>query len=128
SFAIVGNETRYHSPGDRVEALSRSSLNHLGGEVLGAARTIGADRPDARTLYADLGGRVLMTLPYMAGVLLLFLLVVGLGITARREKAAGRALGACAAAVAGGVAAAFAMSFVAGLFRAGDYWRAFPLV
>jgi len=128
SFAIVGNETRYHSPGDRVEALNRSSLNHLGGEVLAATRTISADRANGRTLYADLGGRMLMTLPYLAGVVLLFLLVVGLGIMAKREKATGRALGACAAAVAGGIAAAFVTSFFAALFRAGDYWRATPLV
>ena len=40
SYAIVGNETRYHSPGDRVEALSRRSLQHMGSEVLAATRTL----------------------------------------------------------------------------------------
>ena len=38
NYAIVGNETRYHSPGDNIAALDPNSVGHVGTEVLAAAR------------------------------------------------------------------------------------------
>lgn len=128
SYAIVGNETRYHSPGDRVEWLSRSSLQHLGNEVLAASRTIGGAGGDGRTLYADVVGRFLIALPFAAGAALLGVLLFGLAGAAQHQRAFARPLGACAAAFAGGIAASAATAWLAGALRAGDYWRATPLV
>ena len=42
NWGIIGNETRYHSPGDTVAALDRASLYHVGSEVLRAARAFRA--------------------------------------------------------------------------------------
>ena len=130
SFAIIGNETRYHSPGDRIEALDRASLYHMGSEVLAASRRMAG--PDAavstgRSLFMDIGGWTLLTLPLWVGALLLGLLVMAaIVLTARRQ--AWRPLGGMALAVLAGSASAAILSLLAGLVRAGDYWRAFPWV
>jgi hypothetical protein len=128
SYAIVGNETRYHSPGDRVEVLSRRSLQHVGNEVLAATRTLPNTSGGGKRVYADVAGRLLLSLPLVLAALLLAGLVGGLALLAWREKALARPLLASAAMVAAGVALAFALSFLAGLIRAGDYWRAYPLL
>ena len=94
SFAIIGNETRYHSPGDRVEALDRASLYHMGSEVLAAARSLepAPSAGAARWAYADIAGRILLRLPLMLAALLLGGLVIGGGAIAWRGKALGRPL------------------------------------
>ena len=126
SFAIIGNETRYHSPGDTVEALDSGSLYHMGSEVLAAARTSSPRRPpvSARWAYADIAGRpVRLRCCWScraAGGLL-----IGGGCARRARKALGRPLVVVsAAAVAAGIAAASLPVFLAGVARAGDYWRA----
>ncbi len=128
SYAIVGNETRYHSPGDRVEALSRRSLQHMGSEVLAAARTLPDARGSGQRVYADIAGRLLISLPLLFAAILLGALVIGLGLVAWREKALGRPLLTVAATTVAGVAIAFVLAFLAGFVRAGDYWRAWPIV
>ena len=35
NYGIIGNETRYHSPGDNIAALDRASVAQVGSEVLG---------------------------------------------------------------------------------------------
>ncbi|MEO7564815.1 MAG: M20/M25/M40 family metallo-hydrolase [Sphingomicrobium sp.] len=130
SFAITGNETRYHSPGDTVQALDRDSLYHIGSEVLAATRNLDPtpSAGAARWAYADVAGRVLLRLPLLLAALLLGGLLLGAGAIAWRGKALGRPLLSVAGAVIVAIAAAFAASVFAGLFRAGDFWRAVPLV
>ncbi|MES2001665.1 MAG: M20/M25/M40 family metallo-hydrolase [Pseudomonadota bacterium] len=130
SFAITGNETRYHSPGDTVQALNRDSLYHMGSEVLGVTRAL-SPAPSAgaaRWAYADIAGRVMVRLPLLLAALLLGGLVLGGGLLAWRGKALGRPLLTVSCAVAAAIAIAWGSSFLAGLLRAGDYWRATPLV
>lgn len=130
SFAITGNETRYHSPGDTVEALDRGSLYHMGSEVLAATRSL-EPAPSAgakRWAYADIAGRILLRLPLMLAALLLGGLLLAGGVLARQGKALGRPLLSVTAAVVAAIAAALATSLLAGMVRAGDYWRAYPLV
>ena len=128
SYAIVGNETRYHSPGDRVEALSRRSVQHMGSEVLAATQTLPSAGGGGQRVYADIGGRLLLSLPVLFAALLLAGLVGGLGFVAWKERVLGRPLLTAAAIVVAGVAAAFALAFIAGFVRAGDYWRTWPLI
>ncbi|MDL2340744.1 MAG: M20/M25/M40 family metallo-hydrolase [Pseudomonadota bacterium] len=130
SFAITGNETRYHSPGDTVQALSRDSLYHMGSEVLTATQRLdpAPSAGAARWAYADIAGRVMLRLPLLLAALLLGGLLLGSGLLAWRGKALGRPLLIVSGAVMAAIVAGFVTSFLAGLFRAGDYWRATPLI
>src|SRR3954463_7359985 len=71
NYAIIGNETRYHSPGDTIAALDRRSLQHMGDQVLAASEEI-ADAPaedrGGDRLYADLLGRGLVSVPLSLGI------------------------------------------------------------
>lgn len=132
NFAILGNETRYHSPGDTVAALDHASLYHVGSEVLAltGAMAAAAD-PNAnagRSVFTDIGGRAFIRLPsIVAGGLLVLLLVVGVAF-AWREKALGKSLLVAAGMSMAGVCASAFVAFVATMVRAGDFWRAYPLV
>ena len=131
NYSIIGNETRYHSPGDTVEALDRASLHHVGSEVLAATRGLGAASPAAnggRTVFIDVAGRLFLRLPLILAGLILAGLVVGAFVLARRRQALGRPLLLAAAMTAGGIAAAAAGALLLVSLRAGDFWRATPLV
>jgi hypothetical protein len=129
SYAIIGNETRYHSPGDTIAALDRGSLYHVGTEALAAARRLAGPDSNAagKRIFTDIAGRMLISLPLAAGVIALaiLLLVAGGLVVARKGW---RAVGAVTVGVIGGVAAAGLTATLAGFVRAGDYWRAYPWV
>ena len=132
NFAILGNETRYHSPGDTVAALDQASLYHVGSEVLALTRAMAAAAdPNAnagRSVFTDIGGRAFIRLPsIVAGGLLVLLLVVGVAF-AWQEKALGKSLLVAAGMSMAGVGASAFVAFVATMVRAGDFWRAYPLV
>ena len=131
NFAIIGNETRYHSAGDDLAALDRPSVQHMGEQ--GLALTLDfANRPppDARgeRLYTDLLGRQLVTLPMLFGLILLGVLLLFFLVEAWRRRAFGRPLAAVAAALFGAPLAAWAGQLLVGLLRDGDYWRGYPIV
>jgi peptidase M28-like protein len=133
NFAVIGNETRYHSAGDALAALDRRSLQHMGGQLLDVAGRVAAGEApaaaaDGERLYTDLAGRVLIVLPLLFGLVLLGLLILFLLVEGWRRRALARPLLAMAVAVAGSGALAFAFHFLLGLIRAGDYWRAYPVV
>jgi hypothetical protein len=79
-------------------------------------------------VYADIAGRFLLSLPILFAGILLAGLVAGLGFVTWRARAFWRPLLITAGMIVAGVAAAFALVFVAGFVRAGDYWRAWPLI
>ena len=133
NYGIIGNETRYHSPGDNIAALDRASVAQVGGEVWAAARTL-SDMPDparagsGRMVFTDIAGRAFIRLPLgVAAAILALLLIVAL-FQAWRRKALGRPLLLAAGMLFGASIVAGLVALVAGLFRAGDFWRAYPLV
>lgn len=129
SFAIVGNETRYHTPGDRIEWLDRSSVHHMGSQVLAAARTLpAAGGGGSQRVFADIAGRWFISLPLVVAEVLLGLLLGGAMFAATQQRAFGRPLLACAAAVSAGVAVAFGLDWAGTMLRPGDYWRAYPII
>ena len=131
NYSIIGNEARYHSPGDTLDALDRSSLFHLGSEVLAATRTLagaGAAAGNGRTVFTDIAGRGFLALPLGVAWPMLALLIAATALLAYRRRALGRPLFAVATAVLGAVLGAALASEAASLVRPGDYWRAFPLV
>jgi hypothetical protein len=131
NFAIIGNETRYHSGGDNLAALDRRSLQHMGDQGLALALDFSVREPaqaSGERLYADLLGRQLITLPLAFGLLLLAILLIFFVVETRRRGALGRPVAVVLAAFALATATAFAGQALLGLIRGGDYWRAYPLV
>ena len=132
-YGIIGNETRYHSPGDTIAALDPDSVGHMGSEALAATRAMAAkahpaDVADGRTVFTDLAGRVLLRLPLAVTIIGLALLLTVALVLAWRRAALGKPLLLAAGMAVGGSLAAGLVSFVATLLRAGDFWRAYPLV
>ena len=128
NFAITGNETRYHSPGDDLAHLDRRSVAHMGGEVLAATRRMaGPEQASSggRSIYTDVAGLFLLKMPLLMGALLLGgLLIAGLALVHRRR--AWKPLGWVALAFAASIAIAAILATAIGFIRPGDYWRAYP--
>ncbi len=129
NFAVIGNETRYHSAGDTLAALDPRSLQHMGEQTLQITSLAAAgEAPTAEgtRLYTDLAGRLLIVLPLLFGLILLGLLILFFLIEAKRRRALGRPLLGMVVALVGATALAFAGHALVQLLRAGDFWRAYP--
>jgi hypothetical protein len=127
NFAVIGNETRYHSPGDTMAALDPRSVAHMGQQTLALTRTLAEASPLAHgdRLYADVAGRFLISLPdrpeiWIAVIILFFL------VNRRRAVASRRPWAAIAAAIIGSTAFVFLAQAALGLVRPGAWWRAHP--
>ena len=104
NFAIIGNETRYHSPGDNLAALDRRSLQHMGDQALALTSDLAGAGPvqaSGERIYTDLLGVQLVVLPLTVGLVLLGLLIVVFLVVAWRRRAFGRPLLAMVAAMIG---------------------------
>ena len=131
SYSIIGNETRYHSPGDTVTALDRASLYHVGSEILAATRVVASEPrggSGTRMVFTDIAGRGFLSLPLVVAAGLLIALLLGTAFVAYRGKAIGAALGRVALATTGAMIGIAALVAIIGWFVPGDYWRAYPLV
>lgn len=130
NFAIIGNETRYHSPDDDLAALDPRSLRHMGEQALQAILDLaggGAAPAAGELLYADLLGTTLVTLPLWLGLGLLgALLLVHAALAVRRRAGVGRGAGALALAIVDTGVTAWLLHWLIGLARPGEYWRAHP--
>lgn len=130
NFAIIGNETRYHTAGDDLAALDRRSLQHMGAQTLAVSRTVAMGKMPTATgtwLYGDVTGRFLVVLPQAAGLALLGLLIAFFAVTSWRRAALRRPLATILVAFLGGQVLAWVATLVLGLVRSGDYWRAHPI-
>ena len=131
---IIGNETRYHSPGDTIAALDRASLDACRQRSSGRRP---APCPPCRIPPRRLGphrssptspGRAFIRLPLVgrggrAGAAA----VAAVSLPGAARRSAGRCCSR-AGMLFGGMLVAGLVTLVAGLFRAGDFWRAYPLV
>jgi len=100
NFAIIGNETRYHSPDDIVANLDPRSLRHMGEQVIQVTEDLAGDGgapAEGELLYGDVLGVGLVTLPLRLGLALLGALVLGFGALAWSRRGG---VGAGAAALA----------------------------
>ena len=131
SYSIIGNETRYHSPGDTVAALDRASLYHVGSEILAATRVVARDPRGAsgtRMVFTDIAGRGFVALPLLVAGGLLIAILLGTALVAYREEALGAPLGKLAMVAFGAMLGTAALVALIGLIQPGDYWRAYPVV
>jgi len=129
NFAMIGNETRYHSPDDNLAALDPRSLQHMGDQALAVARELSRGVPQAKgdSIFMDVLSRWLVQMPQQIGLALLGVLLIGLAWLAWRRKAVGRGLAVIAGGLLLGTALAWLGTAVVGLARPGMFWRAYPL-
>jgi hypothetical protein len=129
NFAMIGNETRYHSPGDDIASLDPRSLQHMGDQTLSLARDLSAGTPTGggTLLFADIAGRQLVMIPQAAGFGLLGLLVVLFAAVSFSRGGLWRGLAIVLAGIAIGAALAWVGTFLMGLARPGSFWRAYPM-
>jgi|tagenome__1003787_1003787.scaffolds.fasta_scaffold20988845_6 hypothetical protein len=129
NLAPIGNETRYHSPGDDVAALDPATLQQMGDQTLALARALANDAPQT-----DAGDRVFMnvagaliTLPLEVGVVLLIALLIGFATLAWTRGALVRGVAVVLGAVVGSTALPSLALALIGAARQGMFWRAHPL-
>lgn len=129
NFAMIGNETRYHSAGDNLAALDLRSLQHMGDQALSLARELqsGVARGSGSLLFADIGGRLLLTVPTWIGVELLGLLAAAFAWLSYRRGGMWRGLAVMFTGLIAAGAIAWICLFLLGHVRDGSFWRAFPL-
>jgi MFS family permease len=128
NFAMAGNETRYHSPGDDLASLDERSLQHMGDQALALSSELaaGAPPPDGSRVFMDILGRFLVQLPLTIGFILLAPLVIAFGELVRRRRAYGLALAAPVVGILLGSLAGWLATVIVGALRSGTYWRAHP--
>jgi hypothetical protein len=130
NFAIIGNETRYHSAGDTLAALDPRSVDHMGEQALATMRALaieGVPAGGGEVHYMDIAGRQLVVLPAALSFILLALGLLFWCWTAWRRR---RGLGLATLMVIAGLVDAAVIGWLAqwliGLLREGAWWRAHP--
>lgn len=128
NFAMAGNETRYHSPGDNLAGLDPRSLQHMGDQALAVSTELASGLPKAsgQRIFMDVSGQRLVQMPLTVGLVIFVLLVLAFAALVRRRGAYGRALAAPSVAIVGASVAGWLASVAMGLLREGAYWRAHP--
>jgi Peptidase family M28 len=130
NFAIIGNETHYHSPDDSIANLDPRSLRHMGEQALQATADLagGGSLPAAgQLLYGDVLGIGLVALPLWLGLALLGVLLVSfIWLAWSRRGGVGRGAAAPVLAMADAALTAFLLHRLIGWLRPGEYWRANP--
>jgi hypothetical protein len=130
NFSMIGNETRYHSPDDRLANLDPRSLQHMGIQALEVTRALTSGRPApaaGELIYTDLLGQTLVSLPLWLGLVVLGALTLGFAILAwRRRSGTGRGAGALLLAMVDAGLSVFLLHTLIGWLRPGEYWRASP--
>lgn len=126
--AIVGNETRYHSPGDDLAGLDVRSLQDMGDGALALATKLsaGAPRATGNRVFLDLVQSVFIDLPLMLAVVWLMLLLVAFAVLmVRRGAVLHGMLLVLGALLAAGILGWLGTTIM-GFIRPGTYWRAHP--
>jgi hypothetical protein len=129
NLAPIGNETRYHSPGDDLAALDRATLQHMGDQTLALADELanGAPEGSGDQIFMDIGGRTLVVLPLVLGVVVLIGLLIGFGFLSWRRGGTALGIGTAVAAMIASTVLAWLMISVIGVIRPGMFWRAHPI-
>jgi hypothetical protein len=127
NLAPIGNETRYHSAGDDLAAQDPATLQHMGDQTLALSETLanGAPKPSAgNRIFMDVSARALVSLPLMAGVILLLLLLAGFAFTTLRRGGFVRSASVVLGTMVGSAALGWLALALVGALRHGMFWRA----
>jgi hypothetical protein len=130
NFAIVGNETRYHSAGDDLAGLDPRSLQHMGDQALAVASELsaGVPRAEGNRIFFDILGRWFVQMPLALGIVLLFAFLAGFAAVSWKRRAILRQPALLLGMVVVSGAAAWLAVTAMGALRTGSYWRAHPEV
>ena len=129
NLAPIGNETRYHSPGDDVAALDPATLQHMGDQTLALALALANGSPQAGSgdrIFMDIAGQTLITMPMAVGVILLIGLLTGFFVLAIKRGAVVRGIAVVIGTIALSAALAWFALMLIGIVRQGMFWRAEP--
>ena len=129
NIAPIGNETRYHSAGDDLAALDHRTLQHMGDQTLALAEGLANDPPaagSASRIFMDVSGRSLISLPLIAGVVLIVGLIIAFGLISWRRGKILRGIGVALGTMLGSAVLAWLALALIGALRHGMFWRAEP--
>jgi hypothetical protein len=129
NLAPIGNETRYHSPGDDVAALEPATLQHMGDQTLALTAALANGPPQASggdRIFMDVAGQTLITLPMTIGIVLLIALLIGFAALAWRRGEIVRGLAVMIGTLLGSAALSWLALALVGALRQGMFWRAEP--
>jgi hypothetical protein len=130
NLAPIGNETRYHSPGDNVAALEPATLQHMGDQTLALTLALANGKPqatDGDLIFMDVAGCSLISLPLVVGAVLLIGLLIGFMVLALRHGGLARSAVTIVGAIAGSTILAWLLLALIGAVRHGMFWRAHPI-
>ena len=128
NLAPIGNETRYHSAGDDITALSAATLQHMGDQTLAMAVQLANDAPrkGSDRVFMDLASRTLITLPLALGAALLIGLLAAFAMAGWRRGQLLHGLGVTVGTLLLSAGLAWAALAAIGAVRTGMFWRAHP--
>ena len=130
NLAPIGNETRYHSPGDDVFSLDPATLQHMGDQTLALATALSARAPpqaSGNRIFVDVAGRTLISFSLTVGIVLFLGLLLAMGWVAFRRGGLFRASIAIAGVPVIASIVSWLMLELIGAARHGMYWRAHPI-
>jgi peptidase M28-like protein len=130
NLAPIGNETRYHSPGDDVAALDPATLQHMGDQTLALTQVLANGQHSEGSgdrIFMDVAGQRLITLPMTVGVALLIALLFGLAAVAWSRGEPIRGVAVVLGTLIGSTALSWLALALIGAARQGMFWRAQPV-
>lgn len=130
NLAPIGNETRYHSAGDETAALDAATLQHMGDQTLALTKALASATPPQSggdRIFMDVAGRALITLPLLAGAVLLTVLLIAFLVIAIRRGRLLRGAAVVLGTLVGSTVLAWLILALVGGVRQGMFWRAEPI-
>ncbi|HEY6049426.1 MAG TPA: M20/M25/M40 family metallo-hydrolase [Sphingomicrobium sp.] len=126
NLAPIGNETRYHSPGDDIAALDPATLQHMGDQTLALSQALASGTPAAGgdRIFMDVSGRALISLPLIAGVVLLVGLLLAYLVLITRRGGFARSAAVTLGTLIGSTVLTWVALTLIGALRHGMFWRA----
>jgi hypothetical protein len=132
NLAPIGNETRYHSPGDDLRSLDPATLQHMGDQTLALATALSnaalpLPRAHGDQIFMDVLGRTVISLPLAVGAVLFVGLLLAMGWVAFRREGTLRAGMAIVGIAVIATMTCWLMLTLIGAERHGMFWRAHPI-
>ncbi|HYU94921.1 MAG TPA: M28 family peptidase [Sphingomicrobium sp.] len=129
NIAPIGNETRYHSAGDNLAALDHRTLQHMGDQTLAAAERLAIEplvASSGNRIFMDVSGRTLITLPLVAGAVLLVGMLIAFAAIGWRRGRLVHGIALAVGTMVGSAIVAWVALAAIGAIRHGMFWRAAP--